>query len=96
MLLAIDLYEDFIDEERVTITTMLSLQPPGVNRSKLDAPESDSFVADGDATLSKKVFNISMAQVESVIQPNCIADDIGRESLTLVGIHGPILANSAR
>jgi hypothetical protein len=91
MLLAIDLHEDFIDKEGVTVASMLALQSPSVNGPELYAPESDGFIGNGDATLSKKVFNISMAQVESVIQPNCIADDIGREPVTFVGTHHRII-----
>jgi hypothetical protein len=41
MLLAIDLYEDFIDVERVAIALMLSFQPTSINSSEFDAPKSD-------------------------------------------------------
>ena len=61
MLLAVDLDEDFIDVERVAIASVLSLQPACVNSSELDAPKSDSFATDSDATLSQEIFYISMA-----------------------------------
>jgi hypothetical protein len=61
MLLTLDLDEDFIDVERVAIALMLSFQPPCVNSSELDAPKSDSFATDNDATLSQEIFYISMA-----------------------------------
>jgi hypothetical protein len=38
MLLAVDLYEDFIDEERIAVTAVLSFQSSSVDRSELDAP----------------------------------------------------------
>jgi hypothetical protein len=41
VLLAVDLYEDFIDAESVTVTTMLSLHSPGVYSSEFDAPEAE-------------------------------------------------------
>jgi hypothetical protein len=94
MLLAIDLYEDFINEDGVTITTMLTLQAVGINRSEFDTPQTDGFVGDCDAALSKKILNITMAQVKSVVEPNGITDDIGREPVTFVGIHPSILAIS--
>jgi len=53
MLLAIDLHEDFIDEEGVTITSVLSFQSAGINGSELDTPEADRFAADSDASLSQ-------------------------------------------
>jgi hypothetical protein len=33
-----------------------------------------------------------VTQVESVIEPDCIRDDIGRESVSFVCIHGPIVS----
>jgi hypothetical protein len=53
MLLSIDLHEDFIDEEGVTVPSMLSLQSPSVYSSELDAPEPDGLVADCDATFGE-------------------------------------------
>jgi hypothetical protein len=47
ILLAIDLHEDFIDEEGITIALMFSLQPPSIYCSELDTPEPDSLSTDG-------------------------------------------------
>ena len=91
MLLAIDLHEDFIDEERVTGASMLALQSSCEHGSKLDAPESYGFVADNDTAFGKKIFNITVAQVESILEPDGITDDIGRETVTLVSIHHRII-----
>jgi hypothetical protein len=41
MLLAVDLDEDFIDVERVTIASVFSLQPTSINSSEFDTPEAD-------------------------------------------------------
>jgi hypothetical protein len=60
MLLTVDLDEDFIDLEGIAIALMLSFQSASINRSKLDAPETNRFAADSDATLSKEVFYIAM------------------------------------
>ena len=51
MLLAVDFYEDFIDEESITITAVLSLQTAGMNGTEFDALEADRLAADGDASL---------------------------------------------
>jgi hypothetical protein len=61
MLLTVDLDEDFIDVERVAIASVFELQAQGINRAKLDTPETDRFPGDNDASLSEQVFNISMA-----------------------------------
>ena len=52
MLLAVDLYEHFVDEEGVAVALVISLQLPRIFSSELDAPETDRFVGDGYATLS--------------------------------------------
>ena len=59
VLLAIDLDEDLIEVEGVTITTVRSFQSLRIENSKLDAPETNSLVADGDTSLSQKIFDIA-------------------------------------
>jgi hypothetical protein len=53
MLLTLDLDEDFIDVERVTIALMLSFQPTSTNSSEFDTPETDCFTADSDSSFGK-------------------------------------------
>ena len=92
MLLAIDLYEDFIDVESVTVTTMFSFQSPSVQSAEFDAPEADRLSSDDDASLGEEIFDIPVAQIETIVEPDSVRDDIGRESVAFVGIHGPILS----
>jgi len=92
MLFVINLYEDFIDVEGVTVTLMLSFQTAGIFCAEFDAPEADRFVRDGNASFSESIFDISMTHIESVIDPYRVADDFWRESVSLVSIHWPILA----
>ena len=61
MLLTIDLYEDFVDIECVTIALVLSFQSSGVFSAELEAPQANCFAADSDTAFSWKIFNISMA-----------------------------------
>ena len=44
--------EDFIEEECVTVTTVLSLQSSSVYSAEFDAPEPDALVADHDTSFS--------------------------------------------
>ncbi|MGB5706054.1 MAG: hypothetical protein WBM41_04435, partial [Arenicellales bacterium] len=53
VILANDLYEDFIDEEGVTVASVLSLQSFGVKGSEFDAPKTDCYSRYGDAALSQ-------------------------------------------
>ena len=55
----------------------------------------NSSTADGDASLGEKVFNISVTEIESTVEPDRISKDIGREPLTLISIHSPVLTISA-
>jgi hypothetical protein len=77
------------------ISTVLSLQPPSVKSTKFYTSSSDRFATDGDTTLSEKIFNITMAEIESIVEPDSIADDIWREAVALVSIHRLILAGLA-
>ncbi len=51
MLLAIDLYEDLVDEKGITVASVFPFQSTCVNSSELDTPEPDRFVADSDTSL---------------------------------------------
>jgi hypothetical protein len=46
MLLAIDLDEDLVDKEGVVIAAIFSLQPLGIEGTKLDTPKTSRFTAD--------------------------------------------------
>lgn len=88
--------EHFIDIEGVAVTSMLSLQPARINGYKFDAPEPDRLSINGDSALGQHIFDGTLAQVESVIQPDRLGKDIWRKSVAFIDIHGPILATSAR
>lgn len=95
MLLAIDLYKDFIDGENVSISTMALSQSPCIFGTKLDAPEPDRFVADDDTSLSKQILDISVAQIEAIVEPEYIGKNIWKKPVALVSIRPPILPTSA-
>ena len=74
---------------------MLPFQSSSVYRSEFDTPEADRFTADGDAPLSEKIFDISMTQVEAIVEPDSIGNDIWWEAVPFICVHGPILPISA-
>ncbi|MFT6368019.1 MAG: hypothetical protein ACJARI_003479 [Bacteroidia bacterium] len=87
--------EDFINEESITVASVLSFQSPSVNRAEFDAPETYRLATDCHATFSEKILYITMAQIESIVEPDCIGNDIGWESAAFVCIDSlmiPILA----
>ena len=46
---------------------------------------------DDNAPLCQQILNITVAEIESVIEPDGITDDIRWESVTLVNIHPEII-----
>jgi hypothetical protein len=91
MLFAVDFHKDFVNEERITVTAMPPLQSFRVESTEFDAPQSDGFVADSYTAFSQKVFDITVTEIESIVQPDSVADDIGREPVSFVGIHPEII-----
>jgi hypothetical protein len=51
VLLNMDLHEDFINEERISIFLMFSSQPLSILRPELVAPQTNCFVAHLDVTI---------------------------------------------
>ena len=92
MLLAVYLHEDFVNVEGVAVASVLAFQSTGIDCSKLDAPEADRFPSDDDASFSQEVFDITVAEVEAVVEPDGVGGDVSWESVPFVGIHGTILA----
>jgi len=85
--------EDFVDVESVAVALVLSFQAAGINCSELDAPEADRFSGYSDTPFGEQVFDIAMAEIEPVVEPDGITDDVGWKSVALIGIHQLILAN---
>ena len=49
-------------------------------------------MADSDTALSKEIFYISVTQIESVVKPDSVGDDSGRESMSFVRIHRQVIS----
>jgi hypothetical protein len=95
VLLVVDFDEDFLDVKGITITSIFSFQSAGVNSTEFDAPEADRFAADSDASLGKEIFDIAVAQIETIVEPDGAGNDIEWESMALICVHGPRLPISA-
>ncbi len=84
MLLTIDLHKYFVDVEGIAIATMLSLESAGVQGTKLDAPQADRIPSDDDAALGQEIFDVSVAEIESIVEPDNVGDDVWREPMALM------------
>ena len=94
MLLAVDFDEYFIDVEGIAIASVFSLQAAGINGAELDTPEADCFSGHSDPPLSQEILDITVAEIEAIVQPGGVANYVWRESVTFVCIHPPILSIS--
>jgi hypothetical protein len=75
-LLAVDLDEEFIDRECGAIVMVLSFQSSGIAHAELDSPQSDCLAADSNTSLDKQIFNISMAAIEAIVEPDCVRNGV--------------------
>ena len=57
------------------------LHPPGAHGAELDAPEADGFVSDRNTPLGQEILDIPVAEIESVVEPDCVTDDVRRKSV---------------
>ena len=57
----------------------------GELRAELQAPVPDTLVGDDHAPLGQDQFDIPQAQAENVVQPDRVADDLGRETVPVIG-----------
>src|SRR4249920_3768723 len=64
--------------------------------AELLAPLTNGLIRDNDATFSQQQLNIPQAEAEHVIQPDRVADDLGRKAVAVVrigwGFHADSLA----
>ncbi len=94
--LSLDGDEDLVQVPCVSQATLVALQSTSVFRHELDAPKSDGFIGNRDSAVREQVLNVSKAHAESMVEPDCVADDFGRKSISAVArrlaVHSPILS----
>ena len=97
--LAPNVHEELIQVPRITQATLSPLEPASIFGTTLPAPLADSLVGDQDSPLGQKIFDITEAQAETVIEPDGVADDLRWESVSVVAgcivIHPPSLPVAA-
>jgi hypothetical protein len=71
-----------------------------IRLSEFSAPLPDRLVGDDDATGEQELFHITVAETEPEIQPDAVADNLGREAVVLVAVgegwcvHPPSISHS--
>jgi hypothetical protein len=74
VLFAVYLHEDFVDVESVTESFVSLLQSTCVFGAEFYAPETDRFPSDYDPAFSQEIFDIPVAQVEAIVEPDSIGN----------------------
>ena len=81
LLLAVDSHEHLVQVPVVAQPSLASLQFPSIVRTEFLTPLSNRLIRDNDSALGEKIFDISKAQAEAMVNPDRITDDLGRETI---------------
>jgi hypothetical protein len=84
--------ENLVDEERVAEPRMTALESPRKQRAELVAPEPHRLVGRFDPSLGKQIFDVAVAEVEAMVEPDRVLDDGGWEAVPLIGVGGSVHA----
>ena len=75
---------------------LTSLQSPYIIEAERRAPPADCLVGDDDPCFGKQILDISEADIESVVEPDCVTDDFAWIAVSVIegagGFHAASLA----
>ncbi len=84
MLPALNLDKNFINKESIAVTLVLAPKSIRIRRAEFDTPQPDRLVTDPNTTLGHKVLDVAAAQIETMIEPDNVLNDLRRESVAFV------------
>jgi len=84
LLLAVDSDEEFVQIPGVTEAALFLLKTSGIVGSEFPAPLADGLVRNNYPAFGQKIFHITEAQTEAMIDPYGVADDFRRETVSVV------------
>jgi hypothetical protein len=76
-----DADEHLVQVPRISRAQPAPVQPSGEVAAEFRAPEPNALVAHDDAAFGKNQLDVTQAEAEHVIQPNCLADDLRRKAM---------------
>ena len=86
MLPASYLYKHLIQKVGIAEARVPALKTFGKFGAEFIDPESNSVVADANVALRQQVFDISNAEIESVVEPNGVLNDRWRQPVSFVDV----------
>ncbi len=82
--LALDLQQHLIQVPFITRVCAPAAQSRSTAWAELCAPRTDRLVGDRHSPFGQELLDIAQAQVEAELEPNGMADDLGRVAITSV------------
>ena len=76
-----DLDEQFVQMPGVALTAPAVPQPLRVVESERSTPVPNRLIGHGDTPFGEEIFDIPETQAETVVEPDGVTDDLGRESI---------------
>ena len=80
----LDRDEHLVEMPGVSHPTAAAPQPPRVDRTEPLAPLPNRLLGDRHASLREEIFDIAEAEAEPMVEPDRVADDVGRESISVI------------
>ena len=82
--LAMDRKVHFIERPAVSRARRSRPKPLDVDSATLLRPVANGFISNDNPALGHDLFDIPVAETEAKVQPHAVADDLGRESATVI------------
>ena len=82
--LALNRHGDLIKKPTIATRSASLSEAPRVVEAKRGAPLPDRFVRHDDIALGQQVFDVAQAQGKPVVEPDRVADDLGRKPLAAI------------
>jgi hypothetical protein len=76
--------DDFVHEEEVAVSAVPTPQSIRVLRSERVAPDADRLVGDDDSSLAQQVLDIPVTEIETIVEPDGVRNDLSRKPVALV------------
>jgi hypothetical protein len=86
----VDSDEEFVQIPGITEASLFLLKASGIVGSELPAPAPNGFVRNRDSAFDQKIFHITEAQTEAMLDPYGIADDFRQEAVYAVTRSGAV------
>ena len=83
-LFAIDCDDNLVEMPYVSSAWFLSLQTPGIVRSKFLSPDTNGFIGHDDAAFEQQFLNQPQAERKPKIEPYRVGDNLRRKTVALV------------